>query len=238
MGVLGLLEHRPAGVSIRDLCQALGQPRSTIYRILNTLERHAVVRRTLAGNYVLGPRLLEFAAHVRIEGVHEDLARLAQPHLHRLSEETGEASKISVRYGDRVLAIAAAQSTHGYGLTPTVGQDFPLHAGAASKVLLAHVTAEELDTLLAAELSKFTPSTITDPDDLRRELKSIRTQGWAEDRGEHGSSVHAFAAPVLDADGRVIAAVSIPFLADKEQQGREILRSAVIKVGAEISDLL
>ena len=235
MEILSSLELQPAGETIRGLSEQLSVPRSTVYRILNTLQAHNVVQRRLDGAYVLGPRLLSLASKVRSEASF-DLMAIAQPVMKRLAEATGEANKLSVLDNQAVVVVAAVAGQGQYALNPAVGQSFPLHAGAASKMLFAHMDAEAITKILEAPLTRYTPRTITDAAKLSSELARIRKQGWASDRGEHGASVWAVAAPVTTASGRVIAALSIPFLAaDKENDARDQLRDLVIEAAADIS---
>ena len=213
----------------------LSVPRSTVYRILNTLHAHNMVQRRLDGTYVLGPRLLSLASKVRSEATF-DLVALAQPIMKRLADATGEANKISVLDNQAVVVVASFAGQGQYTLNPAVGQSFPLHAGAASKVLLAHMEPAALEKFLTSPLTKYTPRTIVDPARLSSELTRIRKQGWASDRGEHGGSVGAVAAPVTTPSGQVIAALSIPYLAaDKGNEERDRLRDMVIEAAAEIS---
>ncbi|MBP1884504.1 IclR family transcriptional regulator [Sinorhizobium mexicanum] len=235
MEILSSLELQPAGETIRGLSEQLSVPRSTVYRILNTLHAHNVVQRRLDGTYVLGPRLLSLASKVRSEATF-DLLAVAQPAMKKLADLTGEANKLSVLDNQAVVVVAAFAGQGQYALNPAVGQAFPLHAGAASKLLLAHMTPEAIAKFLATPLQKYTPRTITDPAKLSTELNRIRKQGWASDRGEHGGSVWAIAAPITAPSGRVIAALSIPYLAaDKENDERDRLRDLVVESAAEIS---
>ena len=139
MDVLALLEKRNNGASIRELVEFLGLPRTTVYRILNTLQFHDVVRRTSEGAYRLGPRLLALAARTLPDANDYDLAALSRPHLEALAEKTGEGCKVSVLDGNAILVVAAVQGTREYALTVVPGQHQPLHAGAASKMLIAHL---------------------------------------------------------------------------------------------------
>src|SRR5580693_3988994 len=100
MEMLFVLEKRPDGATIRDLVEALGVPRTTVYRILNTLEHHDVVRRSGEGLYRLGPRLLRLAARSIGDSKGYDIATIAPPFLRSLSSETGEGSKISIVDGE------------------------------------------------------------------------------------------------------------------------------------------
>jgi len=97
------------------------------------------------------------------------------------------------------------------------------------------VSETELEQLLTAPMTRYTPKTITDPDKLRSDLQRIRKQGFAVEMGEHSASVHAVAAPVFDHDGRFLAALSIPFLADKDAVMRKRLRLGVVHAAAMIT---
>ncbi|WP_262268867.1 IclR family transcriptional regulator [Microvirga yunnanensis] len=234
LDILEIIERRPDGANIRELSDFLETPRSTVYRILNTLEAREIVRRGLSGAYVLGPRLLSLAANVSI-GSSSDLAGIATPHLERLSFSTGEASKLSIRDGDGVLVVATVQGSGEYGLNIKPGRRLPLHAGAASRVLLAHLSQEEVNRVLKSALERFTDHTISDPRKLAKELKQVRVQGWAFDNGEYSPGVVAVAAPVQNKRGDTVAAVSIPFLSTGDDTRIAKLRTAVCNTAKAIS---
>jgi DNA-binding IclR family transcriptional regulator len=235
MELLFVLEQRPDGATIRDFVESLRLPRTTVYRILNTLERHDVVTRSSQGSYRLGPRLLRLAARSIGNSQGFDLAALAKPHLESLSAEIGESSKVSVIDGDGLIVVAAALGKREYALTVVPGQRLPLHAGAAGKTLLAHLPDDEVDRRLRLTLGRYTPRTLTDPRPLRRELASIRRQGWAQDKGEFSRSIHAFAAPVLDRHGAIVAALSAPFVAGAKAERMDKIRQAVIAAAGRIA---
>ena len=235
MEVLGQLERSGNGLTIRGLTEALALPRTTIYRILNTLQRHGVVRRDERGAYHLGRRLLSLAAHVAARAGDPELADVAQPLLNRLAAELGEGVKLSVIDPDGILVLAGAQGRREYALTVAPGQRVPVHAGAAGKLLLAHLPPEELDFRLAQPLAAYTPKTITEPRRLRAELARIRRAGWAQDRGESAPSIEAYAAPVADREGRVVAAVSVPFLAGTSPARMEEIRLAAIATAGAVT---
>jgi len=233
MDVLAALEVRSDGASITTLTAALGLPRSTVYRILNTLQAHDVVQRQGSGSYRLGPRLLKLAAHVPT-GTY-DLASLAQPFLDGAAATAGHSVKLSVLDSEGVLVLAAAQGTRPYALVVTPGQRMPIHAGAAGKLLLAFEPPERQADWLSRPLTKFTSHTITDPKRLKAEAVRIRRQGWAQDRGESAPSIYAYAAPIWAPGRQVIAALSIPFLHGTEAEQVADIRLTVIGVADEIS---
>jgi DNA-binding IclR family transcriptional regulator len=235
MEVLGQIERSGEAPTIRELSEALDLPRTTVYRILNTLQAHDMVRRNDRGGYHLGRRLLSLAAHVAAQASDIDLSATAQPILDRLAADLGEGVKLSVLDAEGVLVLAAAQGKREYALTVAPGQRMPIHAGAASKLLIAHLPGEELNHYLARPLAAYTPKTVTDPRRLRGELARIRRLGWAQDRGENAPSIQAFAAPARAPDGRVVAAISVPFLAGTPPARMEEIRLATIAAAEAVS---
>ena len=235
MGILGVLERLDSGATIRDLSARLVLPRSTVYRILNTLQGHDMVHRRDNGSYRLGRRLLSLAAHVASSAADFDLAAVSQPFLDRTAAKLGDSVKLSVVDGDGVLVLAVAQGRRAYALTVAPGQRLPLHAGAAGKLLLAHLPSERLATVFSRPLEQLTEHTITDPKRLRAELVRIRKKGRSRDDGESAPGIHAFAAPVTGPGGRVVAALSIPFMTGTAASRMDELERAVVKTAHEIS---
>jgi DNA-binding IclR family transcriptional regulator len=164
-----------------------------------------------------------------------DLAAIGQPVLERLSDSLGEGCKLSVLDRDETLVIATSPSSREYALSVIPGQRLPCHAGAAGKLLLAYRPEAERKAFLARSLAAYTPRTMTDPRRLQTELTKIRRLGWAQDKGEGLPSVLAFAAPVFDHRGELVAAVSVPFLAGTEPSHMEEIRLATIVAAKEIT---
>ena len=239
MDVLSYLERKPSGASTRELVEVVHLPRTTVYRMLNSLHFYGMVRHLPDGNYVLGTRLISLAARVLPSAADIDIVLLATPHMERLSETTGEGCKLSILSDGGVVVIAASAGTRSDALAGIPGQRLPLHAGAASKMLLASLTKSELDAVLPESLARYTAQTITSAKSLRAELTKIRRQGWAWDEGEFAPGTHAFAAPVPDRNGHTIAALSLPYLAGEDESARlDMLRAATISsAGAIAADL-
>jgi DNA-binding IclR family transcriptional regulator len=235
MDILDQIEQRSDGPTITDLTAVLEMPRTSIYRILNTLQRHEVVRRDREGRYFLGPRLLRLASNMATQASELDLPKLAQPIMDRLADRLGEGVKLSILDGRGVLVVAVAQGRREYALTVTTGQVIPVHVGAAAKVLLAHLPKALREAKLSQDrLEAFTGKTLTDIARLERELERIARQGWAGDLGEHSSSINAVAAPVIDPNGTVVAALSVPFLAGRDKARIEEIRAATIEAARQL----
>lgn len=239
MDVLEALErNNGTGLSITELTGLLELPRTAIYRILNTLQRHDIVHRDKEGAYSLGRRLLTLASHVASRASDFDIAVFSQPFLDKLSADLGEGVKLSVIDESGIIVVAASQGRREYALTVKPGQRMPIHASAASKLLISHLKPDEIDQWLASPLPAFTSKTITDPKRLRAELTKIKRLGWAQDKGESAPSICAFAAPVFFKSGKLAAALSVPFLAGTEPSRTEEIRLAAIDTARTISDAM
>lgn len=238
MEVLAVLERNSAGISIQEITRTLELPRSTIYRIMNTLNAYDMTRKKHDGTYVLGPRLVSLASKVDTGFGNEKFVKLAEPVLLKLSAKTGESVKLSVLHEDKVLIISTYLGSSHYSLNPKVGVEFPLHAGAAGKVIFAYLNDELRETFIQNEHEEFTETTITEPAVLRDVLEQIRKQGWAVDEGEHRLSAHAYAAPILNSSNVIVGAASILFLADPQSSARPELLEGVVQAAAKITRLV
>jgi DNA-binding IclR family transcriptional regulator len=235
------LEGAGTGATIPEISAICRIPRSTVYRILNTLEAHGLVHRNQAdGGYQLGTGFLRIAAHVPRAQDWQHVQTASRPAMRWLSAETGEPVKLSVFDGDAALCIDVIPGSGQYSLAPHVGGRYPMHAGAASKVLLASLDPAAREVIVAGALEQYTSRTITNPRKLASELDRILHDGWGRDIGEFKLSVHAIAVPIRDAAaGRVVAALSIPYLADQDEADigpmLDKLREAAAKVDRELA---
>jgi IclR family transcriptional regulator, acetate operon repressor len=195
-----VLERSPRTAA--ELAAALRATEAELAPLLAALERHGLV--ALDGGRAQvrpGPAPLRFAR----SGLHrEDLVERAGPSMRRLADESGETVNLMVPSAGGTEAIAQEDGRHLLGVTNWVGRDIPEHASAAGKVFLAFGVAA-----VPARLERLTDRTLVDPAALERDLEAVRTRGYATlvDELEPGLSV--VAAPVFDAGGAVVAALSV-----------------------------
>jgi DNA-binding IclR family transcriptional regulator len=225
--------ERPLGV--RDLAIDLGIPRSTVYRLCNSLEAGQLVTKAGEQTYVLGPAIRRLAQAVP-QGF--DLVTLARPTLNAMAADLRLSIKLSVLDQGNALVVLSAPGPTEYVVSTQVGRRFPLHAGAASKVLAAYMDADVLAKALPRKLERHTPQTITSKARLKAELAAVRQAGYACDRGEFAYGVQAIGAPVFGPDGKCVAALSVPFFMDEPPERRDHVLRLALEGAAKISAAL
>jgi DNA-binding IclR family transcriptional regulator len=190
VGVLQTIAESPCGLA--ELCSRTGLPRATAHRLAAGLEVHRLLARDAEGRWRLGPALSELAAQVN-----DPLLAAGAAVLPRLREITGESVQLYRSEGTSRICIAAMEPPAGLRDTVLVGARLPMTAGSGAKVLLAFGD----DATRAAVLpdAKFSDRT----------LAEVRRRGWAQSAAEREPGVASVSAPVRDANGSVIAAISV-----------------------------
>lgn len=209
-----------AGVS--ELSRACRLTKSSTHRLLQTLKRLGYVRQqTKGGNYGLTLRLWEFGMLVYSR---VDLLKAAAPHMRRLADQTSETVHLSVLDDGDVIYIDKIESSLPARIASRKGGRAPAYCVATGKVLLAYAPSE-VQQRAVSHCTAFTPTTLVDKKELVRAFGRIREQGYAYNLGEWLAGIHSLAAPVRDAEGRVIAAIGVSGPANRI--GRARLRSFV-----------
>ncbi|MFD0711899.1 IclR family transcriptional regulator [Paenibacillus sp. GCM10027626] len=194
--------------AMTELAEKVGLHKSTVHRMLATLEEKGFVTRDrFSERYRLGLRIWELSASM--SGA-DDPAVLALPEMERLRDTLGETVSLYIRDGAERIRIQAVQSNQAVRRVAPVGARLPLYVGASSKVLIAFeeqaVQAELLARLLAEESW---PDTI-DPAFFREQLADIRRVGFATSFEERESGAAAVAAPVFSRSShKLMAALSV-----------------------------
>jgi DNA-binding IclR family transcriptional regulator len=201
--VLRSLTSGPAGVT--QLADQVELPKSTVSRLLSTLEELGVVEQvTAGGNYRIGPGLIEIATAV-MPG--RSLVAAARPHLVELARRTGEAAGLSVPDGRMAHYVDQADSDNQVQVRDWTGERIVMHAVSSGLVFLAWAEPAFVDAYLKGPLQAFTSRTITDPATLRRRLAEIREAGYAWVFEEFSDGANSVAAPIRNQRGDVIAAI-------------------------------
>ncbi len=203
--VLGALGDGPLGVT--EVADRAGLPKSTAARLLQTLVAEGAVEQVPGDSaYRLGPRLVALAGGLSFN---RSLAAVARPILVELAAASGEAAGLGVPDGDAIHYIDQVDTPNPVVVRDWTGARAPLHAVSSGQVLLAFRTPGAVDRYLGGELERFTPRTLTEPDEVRERLREVRRQGYAWALEEFDPGISSVAAPIADASGEVIAAVHV-----------------------------
>lgn len=200
--LLSLVIHADYPVTYTELVETTGLARSTVSRLLAALERNGLLERDPEGAFRGGAMFTHYAnRHDRVES----LAAVAQPYLERIAEVTGETVNLGVPRGDAVVHAAQIDSRYVVGATSWADIEVPTHCSALGKVMYAF----DAIPVPQGPLQRCTPASITEPEELLKELEVARERGFATTSEEFEEGLDAIAAPVRGADGLVHAAIGI-----------------------------
>ncbi len=201
--ILRALAVGPAGVS--EVAVNVDLPKSTVARLLATLESVGAVERTEEGGYRIGRNLQEITGSID-SGV--ALATAVRPHLEHLSSILGEASGLTLPEGFSSVYVAQVESPTPIQVRDYTGLSLPMHVGPGSLVMMSEWPDDLLTRYLARPLQEYTPFTVTDPELVLKRLAAIREEGHCWIYEEFAEGINSVAAPVRDRSGRIIGAIS------------------------------
>jgi DNA-binding IclR family transcriptional regulator len=192
-------------VSLAELTRRTGLHKATTFRLCGEMVRLRLLDKVAEG-YQLSGGLFELGMRASVE---RSLLEVAMPFLQDLAERTHETVHIGLAYGHDVVYVAKVGG-HRQARSPSrVGGRMPMHCTAIGKALLAFAGDDLRREVLSGPLLRRTPHTIVAPGLLRRHLGVVRREGVAFEREESALGIACIAAPVLDADDRPLAAISI-----------------------------
>ncbi|HEY3758276.1 MAG TPA: IclR family transcriptional regulator [Solirubrobacteraceae bacterium] len=207
-------EHPVLGIA--NLADELSMSRSTTHRYASTLVALGYLEQDQARRYRLAPRVVDVGMSVLDSMA---LRGKAREHLLELREQTGRTVSLAVldgadvRYIDRLRGWRRGQ--HAVDLNLGVGARVPANCSAMGKVLMANLPDSERDRLVAGlDLARRGPKSITSKKALRSELDQVREDGWAIGDEELAPGVRTIAAPVMNREGEVVAAIGMPVPAE------------------------
>ncbi|MEO7146895.1 MAG: IclR family transcriptional regulator [Terrimesophilobacter sp.] len=205
--LMHFVDSKSDTIGVTEIATAMGMSKATVHRVLSSLRRKGFVRfEEKTRRYALGPT----NATVGLNYLSRlDVRRLSMPVMARLSAETNETATLSIMTGNTRVYADQVTPQREVIMSVPIGIPFPLHAGSSSKAFLANLSSEQIEEYLAEPLQSLTPHTLTDINELRKELAQIREDGVAHSIGERQSGASSVAAPVFDSGGTPVAVISI-----------------------------
>jgi IclR family transcriptional regulator, KDG regulon repressor len=193
--------------SLTQIAEHVGMHKSTIHRLLSTLEAKRFVSRSkTTGMYQLGFRFIELASVMLQDN---DINRWAQPYLQHLAVLSGETVDLAMLDDDHVVYLQVVESPQRVKIAAAVGEQLPMHCTASGKAFLAYLSDYQVKEILAKGMAKHTQHTLISLADLCQDLHETRERGFAISEEEYEKDINAVAAPIMDANGCPLAVIAI-----------------------------
>jgi DNA-binding IclR family transcriptional regulator len=239
MSILKCFTNHDKEWTLRALIEELDMPSTTIYRQLTTLtEREYLVQDPVRKSYKIGPRLLAFAAAVLSQS---DIRKVARPILEDLSNTVQETINLGTLLDYDFFYLDKVETHRSIVCNTQLGSRAPAYATAAGKVMLSNKDADYIQKYcewMDENAYTLTENTIIDTKRLREELELTKKRGYAMDNGEIEEGLICIAAPILDMNKKVVAAVSISGPDYRMQEDQEMMIREVCSAAKRISVLL
>lgn len=222
---------------LSELSRQLGMPKSSVYRLLKTMEKDGVVRFNQAtGTYSPGLSLVEIGA-TALSAL--DIRRQARPFIEKLSRDTGLTVHLGVLDGNEVVYVDKIEGKDTMPLYSRVGRRLSVHCSALGKALMAGLPdATVMDILSRGTLKRYTHQTTIDPRRFLEEICATRQRGYAVDLGEHEPSVTCIGAEVRHTSPELRAAVSLTLVGSRRDLDLKELAGLLADTSRRISKRL
>lgn len=222
---------------VMELSRAVGVTKGTMSKYLRRMEEVGILTRLPDRRFALSTRVYHWG---QAAAPSSDLREIVKPVLRQLVDRFGETASLFIMGSNAAVCIDQVDGVHPVRLNAAVGRQLPLHTGASPRLLLAFAPDDQQRAVLAqAPFVALTPHTIVDADSLGRALAQSRDDGYVVSIGESNEGVIGMAAPIRDAGGRVVAALSVAGPMTRLEGGRlDDALIAVREVSAQISEQL
>ncbi len=234
-----LIQHN-RGASLTQLVNETGIPKSSLFRILVTLNQHQlVVEDPERQTFTLGMKLVEWGSAV-LDRV--DLKSVAHPHLVKMAAQTGQSFYLAVLDDYEVILVDRADTPDIWRIVTRLGLRSPVHCTASGLAIIAEVTEEQLDEMVKRKgLTRFTSKTITTKKGLSNKLAEIRRLGYACADGDFKTDLYALAVGIRDHRGKIVASLMTALHRDIARSNKKLVKSlivALIQEGENISSTI
>lgn len=222
--------------TLKQLADESGLHKSTVFRIMETLEDIKWVRKDpKTGAYRIGFGVFELGARA-VSGI--DFYNASLPHLERLVRVTEQSAHLVINDQGEALYLNKVEAPGSIITQPSqIGLRFPMHCTAVGKVLLSYMDNANVEQIISEKgLKKLTGNTISNKDDLMDEIKKIKSQGYAIDNEEIQPGLRCVAAPIKDYKNKVVAAISVSgLMSNMSDEALPLVIGEVVNTADKIS---
>ena len=211
--------------SLANISRRCGLPLTTTHRLVNELVNQGALIRAADGYYEIGSKIWRLGI---LASLHSDLREIALPYMEDIYQLGNDAVQIGVLDGLRCLIVERIAGSRTLSVISKPGARLPLHASGVGKILLAYGT-KDLQLAALETLDKYTGKTITDAAVLSKQLKTIKSQGYAHSQEELAEGATSLAVPIYGYGNKVIASLGIVTPVANKDMERMV---SVLKVSA------
>ncbi|GGH42438.1 IclR family transcriptional regulator [Microbacterium album] len=213
LSLLELFTPDESEISIREMSRRTGMPKSTTHRLVGDLVQWGALERGRKG-VRLGVRMFELGNLVPDQSRLRDLA---VPFAQSLAEVTRLTSNVAMRQGSDIIYVEKISALDLRVPHSRVGGRLPITCTGLGKAILAFSSQEFIDAILSGQLVRLAPGSITDPEELRKQLTTIRRTRVAYDLEESQPGLFCVAAPIFTRNNRIIGAISVTGATSRSQ---------------------
>lgn len=232
ISLLDLLHRQRRPARIPDIARDLGAPRSTIYEIINRLLGAGILETYDDGTVYFGKAVHFYAADYMAA---HNLIRRAREEIDRLATETGETAQFCMLYGNKYTVVHMHAGARPFRISSDIGVGIPLPVTASGRLLLSHLTREELCAFVPEEDLRLPDGRVIGIDDFHRDIIEAQRQGYCVTAGLVDSFTQCMAAPVTDHAGRVVATICFMVPRDLAAKQSRRLLSRLVASGRALS---
>ncbi|MGL5681600.1 MAG: IclR family transcriptional regulator [Marinifilaceae bacterium] len=200
------LSHHHRGLTMQEMGQLLNFPKTTVFRLANTLLDMGYLGKDADNNrYFLSRKLFKLGLSALGE---TNIVERAMEPMTRLRDDVKESVMLGVLVDTEVVLLEQILGSHAFTFVLKTGTSICVHASAPGKVLMANLSTERRENIIERiSFYPFNDNTITCREQFMNELKRVKEQGYAMDIEEEIIGVHCIGAPIHNQDGEVIACV-------------------------------
>ncbi len=236
LNLLELIQRSSHPMSLGEITQQIGMAKSSVFRILYTLEVAGYVRKDESGNYGLATEISPWVSRSFVK----KLVDIAKPGMLAFRRKFNETVSLGVLFDNHIEVVAVFESRQLIRMGNTVGRIIPPHASSMGKAITAFQTEKRREELLRSYgLHRFSERTITDEIELNSAFEQIRKNGWSVDNEESTEEGFCFGAPIsVGEEVRAAISISFPEARSPKSEAREKLVASLIRLTREITEEL
>ncbi|MFB5662975.1 IclR family transcriptional regulator [Alteribacillus sp. HJP-4] len=196
-------------MTVSEIHKQLNIPKSTVFVILNTLEKNNFIEKTNDGKFSLGHAIFHLGmSYYR----NADIRNVAKPYMELLIKDTSFSCHLAVLVDDQPVYIEKVKSDSFVQFATQIGDTLPLHLSGVGKALASGMNKEEIKNAVKDKLEAFTAKSYTTVEEVLEDIEDVRIMGYAIEDEQMEEGIRCIGAPILDNTGKVIAAISITSL--------------------------